>query len=483
MPGIPKSLIVRYPEKRRLTRSSGASPDERAQERYQRRMRRSRSRPSRPSNASSTTPRDSPEAKSKEREKSVKNGKDNSREKLVANSGSRKKGGSPDGDSDSHADHDDNDNDLDGSEGGEGATKTRSSIQDTEGNETTTAADSKPKAKPIGKKRKSKASDDERRKRPLSLSGNVADEMQSPVKEISFTREAEDRRHRRSPKKQRTNPTDLDDRTLRAVREYISRDRMLDTLQDDEVTQFMVRMNRNSSRQADYQLHLVGDSDESEATLFMELLAEEEDRSVSHEMFKTMVARLRREQKDAPLDPRTLGWIKRASGIHRPQVESLARQHAIETDTSRMMKTRTAARRSRARKQDVGVSFLVEAMEGLDLELSLPAKPPAASKSAPAKPAATAAAASKCAKNEENQKVQQPKKVEEPDGVRLVARIRKRRTLNGAVVEFTSQLSVSRVLVRGRQVVPGSPKKVSAGVLRCALEVWSSLHESNLELM
>jgi hypothetical protein len=422
---------------KRLTRSSGNGAFDRGRERDQRAMRRSRSR-SIKSVASVSTRRESIESRSKSREKSSPKGK----KSIPTRAGSRKEEPSRD-DSESRT-----------SRKAQIArrTRTRDSIDDTEGNESTSATESRRKdlkGQMPSNKRKVPS------RRAASMSNGHADEVQSPVREISFTREDGETGHLRRPpkKKRRLSPSELDEYTLQAVKDYVTKNKIADTLQDDEVAQFMLRVNRNTRRQADYQLHLVGDSaDESDTSLIAGISEVEQDYSIGHDTFKSMVANLRKECKQ-DLDPRTLRWIKRAAGIRRPPVVSLARQHAIETDTNRMIKTRTTSRRSRGQKREVGVKYLLKALDELEPEL----QPPAARQKAPPPKPSVASARTAPTHGIKNgnilRKTQAPVKKQTTRPMILLARILQQQQFNsGTTVQYSRDVSITRMVINGRRV-------------------------------
>lgn len=217
--------------------------------------------------------------------------------------------------------------------------------------------------------RKRKPDNGESKRRVLRKAESLED-LQSPVREIIFTREPDAMQnisHRR--KRARTAPFDLDEATLQAVKGYLSSQDMCITLQDDELTHFMIRLNHIASRQADYQHHLLGDSDDSETSFFMEILAEEEHYGLAHEVFKTMIQKIRNNRSDLSLDLKTLNWLKKAAGLHRAKTETAAREHAMKADPSRMMKTRTASRRSREQKRGGDLRILCEAVDEIEKDL------------------------------------------------------------------------------------------------------------------
>jgi hypothetical protein len=421
---------------KRLTRSSGSGALDRGRERDQRAMRRSRSRSAK-SGASVSTRRESIESRSKSQEKSPPTSKKRIATRVV----SRKKEPS-----------------RDSSDSGTSrkaqiarGTRTRDSIDDTEGNESTSASESKHKDSKLRvppNKRKLPS------RRSASLSNGHADEVQSPVREISFTREDSDTRHLRRPpkKKRRLSPSELDQSTLEAVKDYVTKNKIAEALQDDEVAQFMLRVNRNTRRQADYQLHLVGDSaDESDASLIAGITETEQDYSIGHDMFKSMVANLKKEGMQ-DLDSRTLRWIKRAAGIRRPPVVSLARQHAIETDTNRMIKTRTTSRRSRTQKRELGMKYLARALNELEPEL----QPPAARQKAPPSKSSVVSTRTAPTHGIKNgnivRKVQGAPKKPTTRPVYLLARILQQRQFNGGATIYSKDIAITGMVLNGRRV-------------------------------
>jgi hypothetical protein len=421
---------------KRLTRSSGIGAVDRGRERDQRAMRRSRSRSAK-SAASASTRRESIGSRSKSQDKSPPSGKKG----VATRAGPRKKERSRDG------------SDINTSLKAQIArrTRTRDSIDDTVGNESTSTSESKrrdSKNRLPPNKRKVPS------RRSATLSNGHPDEVQSPVREISFTRDDSETGHLRRPpkKKRRLSPSELDTCTLEAVKDYISKNKVAETLQDDEVAQFMLRVDRNTRRQADYQLHLVGDSaDESDTSLFEGVVESEQDYSIGHDMFKSMVATLRKEGKQV-LDSRTLRWIKRAAGIRRPPVISLARQHAIETDTSRMIKTRTTSRRSRAQKREVGLKYLIRALDELEPELQ-----PQASrqKAPPPKPsvASMRTAPTHGIKNGSSlRKVQASTKQTTRPTILLARILQQRQFISGTTVLYSKDVSITGMVLNGKRV-------------------------------
>lgn len=183
-----------------------------------------------------------------------------------------------------------------------------------------------------------------------------------PIREIAFKRyDSQSNGRNKKPH------IDLDEATLQIVKDIASKRNFYDRLNDDEIMNTMTRMNKVSARQAEYQRTLMGESDDSDDSIFHEILATEEEYTTGHELFHSIMNDVRAETTET-LDKKTLAWLKKAARLQRTSAEAQARQTAMEADTTRMMKTRTASRRSRAQKRQVGLTFLVDAIEELEKE-------------------------------------------------------------------------------------------------------------------
>ncbi|GKY91180.1 hypothetical protein MPSEU_000090700 [Mayamaea pseudoterrestris] len=207
-------------------------------------------------------------------------------------------------------------------------------------------------------------------KRSIFEDGDKADHRNlfgSPVKEITIHHK--DMRNNNMSKKLRKAPNDLDEETMRIVLAYLKDNGPKSYLNDEEITAFMVRMNRAADRQTEQHFNLLGQSDESDTSLFNDLLTEEEEIAIGQSYMKDIVANLKKET-DYELDPRTLGWIRRAAGLHRSKPESYLREGLNGIGKGdRAIKTRRTTQQQKNQRRDKGIHLLVEALDDVEDEI------------------------------------------------------------------------------------------------------------------
>lgn len=198
-------------------------------------------------------------------------------------------------------------------------------------------------------------------------------------------------------------PKYLDERTLALFKNYLDGNKG-DILDDDDVVDFSIRMDRIANQQARYQMALVSGrptakaaeaSDISEAgsddtSIFEECLAEEEEHAIGHDLFKKVVFNIAHQQSSdgktalagnsgsktsiitgsKTLDKKTLTWIKRATGLHRSETGTvLVKSKNSDAKGGRMSTrryTRMQARDSRQKKRERGLDILGLAISELE---------------------------------------------------------------------------------------------------------------------
>lgn len=214
------------------------------------------------------------------------------------------------------------------------------------------------------------------------------------------------RHHPHSDEKKKGRQYNLDEDTLQAVKtylqEHVNGDQILDEV---EMGNFMLRMDRLATEQTRYQQKLVGhadSSDDDDDSLYGEILAEEEEHALGQAFFKSMASKVKkRHEKEFDLDKTTLDWIRRAAGLQKnnPLVHShTSRQYGstllteqeqqptatgvVATRRSARRYTRGMARTSRTQKRKKDLSYLTGAIDDMEKEFGKferkkrPAKPP-----------------------------------------------------------------------------------------------------------
>jgi hypothetical protein len=189
------------------------------------------------------------------------------------------------------------------------------------------------------------------------------EQNKSPMKEITVRR---DSLQNDLQGRLRKAPDDLDKATFQLFKEDLEKNGTEGYLNDDEITAFMIRMNRVADQQAEYQGNIAADSDGSNTTLFQEIIREEEDLAVGQAFFKDVVARIKREAS-CDIDPRTVAWLRRACGLRRSMVDAQLRETANEAGKGeRAVKTRMSARQHKIQKRDEGIVTLAKALDDLE---------------------------------------------------------------------------------------------------------------------
>jgi hypothetical protein len=144
-------------------------------------------------------------------------------------------------------------------------------------------------------------------------------------------------------------------------------------LTDDEIVAFMLRMNRQTHQQAEHQKILVGDMGASQASeIYEDILAEEEEHALGREFYHEMISQMheRQSRRATNLDKRTLGWIRKATGLHRGTPGDAARENSTNTaapSTARRY-TRGMAQHTRKARVEKGLSSLTAAANQIDKE-------------------------------------------------------------------------------------------------------------------
>jgi hypothetical protein len=208
-----------------------------------------------------------------------------------------------------------------------------------------------------------------------------------PIKEILTTTPIKADHHEHKKHKRR-GPKYLDDETMTVVRKYLAEGNATNCpLDENEVVAFMLRTSKVADQHASHQMSLMGDSDSDDSSIFEECLADEEDHALGHELFRSMVAAIEKQYEDEKkakkltpkkkeLHKKTLGWIKRAAGLHRSHDEGAAIRDFGRTDSrgdgkgriSTRRHTRKAARDFRIKKREKGLDVLGAALHDLEGE-------------------------------------------------------------------------------------------------------------------
>ena len=313
---------------------------------------------------------------------------------------------------------------------------------------------------------------------PEETAADQEESLQSPVKEISFARTDISMSPPSSRKKRLSRaPSDLDEETMRIIKRYLSQNRFVSPLDDDEVTQFMIRTMRVSSRQAEYHLNAVGETDESDTSLFLSILKEEEDHATGHDLVKKMTATLKDEQQFEP-NEKTLRWLKRAAGLHRSSAVSQTRQSVLDANDGNVrVKTRTAAKKTKMEKRERGLKVLTGVIDDLENEHGRKFRvrkwpqrqepPPSSSSASPrtkredSKKANTNKSLDARENGKLSSKMFKPRHTWDDQQQRLVAAIQKRRILRtGEVFDSTDHVFLSGFIVDGRYYDPVSVSMV-----------------------
>ena len=222
-----------------------------------------------------------------------------------------------------------------------------------------------------------------------------------PVKEITTTtNSATDHRSNTATSsiKRGDGPKYLDDNTMKLIYDHLIGFKG-EVLDEDEVVAFMSRMQKTANEQAKYQMHLVSgpiarhhhdsdrdsDYDTDDTSVFNECLVEEEEHALGHDLFRKIVANIQAEyaQKSGNgsrtgsltnanklLDKKTLGWIKRAAGIHRNDPGKMLRHKSADGKGGRMSTRRYTRKQALDRrgqqKKERGLDIVAAALTQLE---------------------------------------------------------------------------------------------------------------------
>jgi len=184
-------------------------------------------------------------------------------------------------------------------------------------------------------------------------------------------------------------PDHLDRKTLKGVRAYL-RNFDLDTagggtLDEDEVANTMIKLNRNVDHRIRYYSNPLDDMIDEE-NMVADFKKEELEYLVGHEFMKELAAALQDRKRRKGLDKRTLTWVKRAAGLNRKDYHSA--HSAVgreETDSDQeggrkgrvapKRYTRGVAQRVRDKKKEefifkdnIGIKSLLDAIGELEGE-------------------------------------------------------------------------------------------------------------------
>jgi len=259
---------------------------------------------------------------------------------------------------------------------------------------------------------------------------------------------------RKKHERKHKTPSYLDEKTLAAFKSYFSTESVCEALDDDAIVLFMAKMDRLAIQQKRYQDELLGcDSDDSDGLMFDELLLEEEDHALGHELFRTIVAKIQETKKGLTLDKRTMSWIKRAAGLHRHSGGHKIGSHeeSRNKDEKRNLRnrrlTRGMAHTTRKNKRAKGLNFLTGALEDLEKEVGrFKRKKPYRERPLSPYQADDESVATNSELSEDSSPVRRTW-----EG--LIARVtKKKKRIGGEAVKTTREVRVVRVLVGGDNI-------------------------------
>jgi hypothetical protein len=199
------------------------------------------------------------------------------------------------------------------------------------------------------------------RKRPRQDDDEEAD---VPVKEIHMSRKEREEEERKRK---------LDPVTMALLRGAVQTVTPEAYLNDDEIVTFI----KSVDRAARHQTHAGGLTDDSDGSIMDELVAEEEDLALGHEIFSKAISSIRKNSPVGTVNGRTVDWVRRASGLQRKKLETLIRENFELDDhdttgdvkNSRRRTTRAAARSTRAERRDKGLGILSSVVDELEGKL------------------------------------------------------------------------------------------------------------------
>lgn len=180
---------------------------------------------------------------------------------------------------------------------------------------------------------------------------------------------------------------DLEEETLKSLKTYLRDKATRENLDEDDVATHMVRTDRIATDRIRYHYDPNEDTDDEDDQL-MEWFHEEENNVLAHDFFKHVVSKAQHESP-APLDKKTVNWLKKAMGlVHRRHDDLLgtsrhqaaSREQSEDSDgdsvapkpkrlTRGMTRsTRVRKREQRAFRENQGLDALLSAVAELEAE-------------------------------------------------------------------------------------------------------------------
>lgn len=172
----------------------------------------------------------------------------------------------------------------------------------------------------------------------------------------------------------------LDEPTLKALREYLKSKKYSDQpLDEEKVMEITINTHRNATDRTRYRRNLVedfeviGDRD----NVYDLIYQEEEYYSMASKFFKDLVHGASPSRENLVMDSKTLAWLKRACGLQKPQ-DPLDQNldYFSDSDDGEPVATgrrltrgvKKERRKERIRKETEGISIFMEAIEDIERE-------------------------------------------------------------------------------------------------------------------
>lgn len=192
-----------------------------------------------------------------------------------------------------------------------------------------------------------------------------------PIKEIHMSRKEKEEEERLRK---------LDQHTLDRLKDALSNAKPHNHLNDDEVLNFIHRVDREARAHSNLQAGSL--ADESDGSLHEELIAETEDLNLGREVFSRALHVMQQPNNNSnhnSQDRRTIDWVRKAAGLHRSKAENLeAGRYAATGTTGPSGKgkrtTRGMKSKTREERREKGLGILLSVVN--EMEPSLGPYPP-----------------------------------------------------------------------------------------------------------
>jgi len=181
----------------------------------------------------------------------------------------------------------------------------------------------------------------------------------------------------------------LSEATLKRLKTYLQSEKMNDNLDEDAIAVKILRTDRATSERVRFLHDPYADSDEEEDTPDQSYQAAEEY-TLALDFYKRTIAECQAERPNAPMDKKTLNWLRKALGLHRRNDlwETTGHEQNEETDDSEdeegsqgkpsksrrsvtrgmVRSTRIKRRAERQTKESINLNALASAVEDLEGE-------------------------------------------------------------------------------------------------------------------